>query len=261
MESLQGKWALVTGASSGTGRDFASALAERGANLILVARRIERTQQLAEELRSRHTIQVKVDGVDLSLPGAAEKLKSRLDADDISVEILVNNAAFGIISEFVDQSLDKIDEMLQVNVIALTELTHVFANSMKARGSGHILLVGSIAGYRSCPLYAAYAATKAYLLSLGVALHTELAPHNVVVTVLSPGVMDTGFFEVAGQSPNASMRRMMMKPRPVVDIGLAALFQKKSSVVAGAMNRMMTLGSRVISRQFAARLAYTMGKQ
>ena len=257
---MQGKWALVTGASSGLGKDFASALAEMGANLVLVARRIEPMDRLAEDLRAKHNVEVKVEGVDLSISGAALKLKDRLDAQGISVAALVNNAGFGVIGEFVDQPLDKITGMLQLNVIGLTELTHVFAKAMKERGSGHILLVSSIAAYQPCPIYAAYAATKAYVLALGEALHTELALHNVVVTVLSPGVTESGFFQAAGQEPNAAQKRMMMKSRPVVDIGLAALFQKKSSVVAGTMNRLMTLGSKVISRQSASKIGYKLMK-
>lgn len=260
MTSVQGKWALVTGASSGIGPEFAHALAEKGAKLVLVARRTEPMQRLAQMLRDKYRVEVRVEGMDLSLPDAADALKGRLDAAGIDVDILINNAGVGVTGEFTEQSTEQITTMLRLNIVGLTALTHVFAAEMKARGGGHILLLASVAAYQPSPLYAAYAATKAYVLSLGVALHAELAPHRVVVTVLSPGVTDTGFFDAAGQPPTPAMQKMMMKPRPVVDIGLAALFQEKSSIVAGAMNRLLTLFSRVLSRDTAAMIAYKMTK-
>jgi len=260
MDSMHDKWAIVTGASSGIGKDFAAALAEKGANLILVARRVEPMEQLGVELRAKHNIQVRVEGVDLSVSGAAAKLKEKLDADGIFVTALINNAGFGLINEFVNQSTDRITSMLQLNVIGLTEMTHVFARPMKERGGGYILLVASVAAYQPCPIFAAYAATKAYVLSLGEALHTELAPHQVVVTVLAPGVTQSEFFTAAGQKPSPAMLRMMMKSRPVVDIGLQALFKGRSSVVAGKFNRLLTLGSGLIPRQMAARIGMKMAK-
>ena len=258
MESIRGKWAIVTGASSGIGKEFASALAQKGANLVLVARRVEPMERLARDLRAAYNVRVKVEGVDLTCQGAAGKLKDRLNGEGIAVETLINNAGLGLISEFADQSLNKITAMLQLNVVGLTELTHVFAKAMKERGRGHILLVASIAAYQPCPVYAAYAATKAYVLSLGEALHAEFAPHNVVVTALSPGVTETEFFDAAGEQPTAAMKRMMMKPRPVVEVGLAGLYRKKSSVVAGTMNRMMTLTSRLLSRHLVSRIGYNL---
>jgi short-subunit dehydrogenase len=260
MKSVQGKWALVTGASSGIGAEFAQALAERGAKLILVARRTEPMEALAQTLRERHRVEVRVDGFDLALPDAAGQLKARLDAAGIAVDLLVNNAGFGVTGAFLDQPLSKITSMLDLNVVGLTALTHVFAGDMKRRGGGHILLLASVAAYQPSPVYAAYAASKAYVLSFGVALHAELAPHNVVVTVLSPGVTDTGFFDAAGEPPTAMLKKMMMKPRPVVDIGLAALFQGKSSIVAGGMNTVMTWLSRLLSRDALAAIAYRMTK-
>lgn len=261
MQSVRGQWALVTGASGGIGRDFAIALAEQGANLVLVARSLAPMQKLADEIRSKHRVTVVVEALDLSAPGAAVQLKLTLDQQDIAVQILINNAGAGIISEFADQSLEQIGSMLRLNIVSLTELTHVFALAMKQRGGGHIMLLASIAAYFPCPMYAAYAATKAYVLSLGEALHTELKAHNVVVTVLSPGVTDTGFFDAAGEQPTAMQKQAMMQPRPVVDIGLAALFRKRSSVVAGRMNRALTLFSRLLSRQLLSRVSYKLMKQ
>jgi short-subunit dehydrogenase len=251
-------WALVTGASSGLGQDFAHALAEKGNNVVLAARREEPMARLAADLRSRYGVKAHVVALDLSTEGAAASLKSRLDAEGIAVDTLINNAGHGITAEFLDAPADRIQAMLRLNVLGLTDLTHVFASDMAKRGGGSVMLVASVAAFQPCPHFAAYAASKAYVLSLGEALHTELKAKNVVVTVLSPGVTDTSFFDAAGEAANAAMKRMMMKPRPVVDIGLAAMAAGKSAVVAGRVNRVMAFLSRLFSRQQLSRITYRM---
>lgn len=249
MAAQRGTWAVVTGASGGIGKELAVALAEKGVNLVLAARSVATMEALAAQLRGQHGIETVVEALDLAAPGAASQLKHRLDQRGLQIDILINNAGAGIISEFTEQPLAQINAMLQLNIVGLTELTHLYAQDMQRRGRGHILLLASVAGYFPCPLYASYAATKAYVLSLGVALHTELAPHGVGVTVLSPGVTDTGFFDAAGEQPNAMQRRTMMQPRAVADIGLAALFANRASVVAGRMNRYLTVFTRLIPRR------------
>ena len=251
-------WALVTGASSGLGRDFAHALAEKGSDVVLAARREEPMERLADDLRSRYGVKARVIALDLSADGAAQSLKSRLDADGIVVHTLINNAGHGITADFLDAPIERINAMLRLNVLGLTDLTHVFASDMAKRGGGKIMLVGSVAAFQPCPHFAAYAASKAYVLSLGEALHTEMKSKNVVVTVLSPGVTDTSFFDAAGEEPSAAMKRLMMKSRPVVDIGLAAMAAGKSAVVAGRINRVMAFLSRLFTRQQLARITYRM---
>src|SRR4030095_6754508 len=137
MDNVNGKWALVTGASSGFGIEFATLLAERNANLILAARRKETMEKLAEQLRQRHRVSVVVEGIDLSVPGAGVELKTRLDKQGIGVDVLVNNAGFGLFGIFVSQPIQNI-AMLQLNILALTELTHLIAADMVKRGTGHI---------------------------------------------------------------------------------------------------------------------------
>ena len=148
MKDLLGKWALVTGASSGFGVEFAKLLAERNANLVLVARRTEPMEQLAEELRKKHSVQVVVIGMDLSRSDAGAELKVDLDTRGIAIEILVNNAGFGIYGDFLDQPLEKITEMMRLNIMTVTELTHAFGRDMARRHAGHILLVASLLGYQ-----------------------------------------------------------------------------------------------------------------
>src|SRR5262249_32422307 len=254
MNEMNGKWALVTGASSGFGIEFATLLAERNASLILAARRTQPMEQLAEQLRQRHRINVIVEGIDLSVPGAATELKTRLDKRGIPVDVLVNNAGFGLFGEFVGQPIQDILGMLQLNMLALTELTHLFASDMVKRRTGHILLVASSLGYEPTPGYAAYGASKSYVLLLGEALHSELKPHGVNVTVLSPGPALTSFGHVAGQKDTALIRMLMMKPRLVARTGILAMLRRRSSVIAGILNKLIVFSFRFTPRLVQGRI-------
>ena len=248
MADFNNRWALVTGASSGFGVQFARLLAERKANLVLVARRTEPMEALAKELRHRHAVQVVVEGMDLARTGAAADLKSRLDARGIAVEVLVNNAGYGLYGAFLDQPLGKITDMLQLNMITVTELTHVFAQDMVQRRSGHILLTASLLGYQAVPGFAAYAATKAYVLLLGEALHQELEPHGVSVTALCPGSSETSFGDVAGQKFSPLVRLMTIEPRRVAMAGLGAMLRRKATVVPGFLNKATVFFDRLMPR-------------
>jgi short-subunit dehydrogenase len=248
-DSIAGKWALVTGASSGLGVEFATLLAERHANLVLVARRTDLLQQLAARLRREHPVSVLVEGCDLSAAGSATALKERLDAHGVAVGVLVNNAGYGLYGDFVDQPLRQTTTMLALNVVSMTELTGIFAADMVRRGSGYILLVASLLGYQPVPGYAAYAASKAYVLHFGEALHDELEPHGVVVTVLAPGAAATAFVDVAHQRDTWALRLLMMQPRPVAAIGIEALLRGRPSVVAGSRNKLIALSNRFTPRR------------
>jgi uncharacterized protein len=248
MEVLDNKWALVTGASSGFGIQFAKLLAERKANVVLVARRTEPMERLAEELRQRHSVQVVVEGMDLSQAGAGAGLKARIDARGIPVEILVNNAGYGLYGAFLNQPLEKITNMLQLNMMTVTELTYVFARDMVKRRSGHILLTASLLGYQAVPGYAAYAATKAYVLLFGEALHQELEPYGVAVTALCPGISETSFGEVAGQKLSPLLKIMLMKPHPVAKAGVLAMLGRRATVVPGFLNKATVFLDRLMPR-------------
>ena len=255
MRDLVGKWAMVTGSSSGLGVDFARLLAERGANLVLVARRAPELESLAAELKQAYGTQSQVLPMDLAQPGVGARLRARLDEAGVAVDVLVNNAGYGLHGELLQQPLERTLDMLQLDVMSLTELTHVFASDMVRRGGGQILLIASIGAFQATPTYAAYSAGKAYVLMLGEALHEELKPHHVTVTTLSPGVTRTGFFEVAGQKTNALQRMAMMESRAVAQIGLAALKAGRPSVVAGFMNALTVFLVRFTPRWLQPRLA------
>lgn len=249
MENVAGKWVLITGASSGFGVQFATILAELKTNLVLAARRIEPMRILAEKLRDKHQVNIVVEAIDLSLPGAGTELKHRLDARRIIIDILVNNAGSGLFGNFVDQPLQKTLDMLQLNMVSVTELTHVFAKDMVQRRTGHILLIASLLGYQPTPGYSAYASSKAYVLLFGEALHAELKPYGVGVTVLSPGATATSFGEVAGQKDTPVVRMLMMEPQPVAQAGVSAMLKCRSSIVPGILNKMIILSNRFTPRQ------------
>ncbi len=249
------RWALVTGASSGLGVALARNLAARKINLVLVARRESPMRELATELQRRWDVRIVVEALDLAQADAAVRLRRRLEDQGIEPDILINNAGFGIGGPFIEQDPNRLRSMLQLDIVAVTELAHVFGQRMAQRGCGFILLVGSTAAYQPTPITAAYGAAKAFVLSLGEALHVELAP-KVGVTVLSPGLMDTGFAGVSGYEPPSSVRRTVLLPERVAKVGLDALFARRSSVVPGGLNKVLAFCSRFMSRHLQARLVF-----
>ncbi|MBP1771950.1 MAG: short-chain dehydrogenase [Holophagaceae bacterium] len=248
LDGTLGKRALITGASSGLGLEFAELLAAQKVNLVLAARRQEPMEKLAVELRRKHGVDIVVEPIDLATPGAAARLKSNLDGRSIQIDILVNNAGYGLHGEFLETPLDRTTDMIQLNIMALTELSYVFGRDMAARGSGHILLLASLLALQPVPTFAAYAATKSFVLAFGEALHDELRPQGVVVTSLCPGHTETGFDAAAGAPVSPMLRLLTMKPRPVAESGLRALSQGKASVIAGFMNNIIAFSNRLTPR-------------
>ncbi|WP_064695217.1 SDR family NAD(P)-dependent oxidoreductase [Rhizobium aegyptiacum] len=248
LSSPSGKRALITGASSGLGLEFAELLAAQKVNLVLAARRREPMEKLAADLRRTHGVDIVVEPIDLAAPGAAARLKNSLDEKSLQIDILVNNAGYGLHGDFLETPLEHTTDMLQLNIMAVTELSYVFGRDMAARGSGQILLIASLLAFQPVPTFAAYAATKSYVLAFGEALHDELRPHGVVVTTLCPGHTETGFDAAAGAPVSPMLRLLTMKPRPVAESGLRALSQGRASVVAGFMNNMIAFSNRLTPR-------------
>ena len=229
-QSFLNKRALVTGASSGIGAELARGLATRGANLVLVARRADRLEALAADLRQ---FGVKVDVAPADLADAAAR--EALAAAHAGIDILVNNAGLGVFGGFTDAEWQRVARIIEVNITALTHLTHLFAPGMTARGFGRILMVSSTAAYQPVPLMAVYAATKAYVSSLGAALNVELGQKGVRTTVLCPGGTESEFMDVAadGARKPGMLQRNMMTSAEVARIGLDGLAKAKSTYVAG----------------------------
>jgi uncharacterized protein len=159
-----------------------------------------------------------------------------------------------LFGEFVRQPIQNLLGMLQLNMLAVTELAHLFAADMVQRRTGHILLVASSLGYEATPGYAAYGASKGYVLLLGEALHAELKPHGVNVTVLSPGPTSTSFGHVSGQKDTAVIRMLMMAPSPVAKMGIVAMLRHRSSIIAGVMNKLIVFSFRFTPRLMQGRI-------
>ena len=234
-------WVLITGASSGFGEEFARQYAGQGHALVLVARRLDRLQTIAEALRQRHGVRVMVEQTDLSDIVAVARLHDRLREQGIEIDILINNAGHGLQGPFADTPLDAALAMVQVDIAGLTAVTHVFAQDMRRRRRGKILLVASLLAYQGVENFAVYAAAKAYVLRLGEALHREFKREGITVTTLCPGASETGFAAAAKMKITPMLKPLMMKPAPVVRSGMRALQAGRMSVVPGFGNKLLAV--------------------
>jgi short-subunit dehydrogenase len=245
MDSSTRPLALVTGASGGIGAALARELARHGHDLVLAARGVAAMEALAAELREGGA-GATVIPADLSKPGAAATLADEIARSGVAIDILVNNAGLGAAGRFDRADPARISEILQVNIVALTELTRLLLPGMIARGRGRVMLVASVAGFQPGPRMAAYFASKAYVLSLGEALAYELRGTGVSVTVLCPGATATKFFTVAGADNSVMARRLrrMMRAEDVARLGYLGLATGRRVVITGAMNRLLALAGR-----------------
>jgi short-subunit dehydrogenase len=254
---LLGKRAVVTGASSGLGVDFARELARLGSDLVLVARRVDRLEALAAELTKEHGVRVEVVAMDLGAPGAAQTLHAKVGGADI----LVNNAGFGLYGDALDMDWQRERAMLELDIVTLVELTKLFGKEMRQRGFGRILQVASIGAYQPTPLYATYSAAKAFVLSYGEALNYELRGTGVTCTVVSPGVTATEFLEVSGQKKTLYQRIFMMQSPEVARLGVRAMLRGKPSVVTGFSNALAAWSMRLTPRRLQTAIAYLSMRQ
>ncbi len=239
-----GPWALITGASSGIGAEFARQLAARGLNVLLAARRKERLAALAEELKARRTVNARAVEVDLSQPDFLPTLLAA--AAGLEIGLLVNNAGFGTSGEFLANPLERELAMLEVNCRAPLILAHELGRAMADRRRGGIIFVASIMAHLSAPYWAGYAATKAHNLLVAEGLWYEMKRRGVDVLALCPGATDTEFKDVAG----IRARYPQMPVAPVVAAALRAL-GRKPSVVAGFQNRVVYLLLKLLPRRLA----------
>lgn len=252
MHKFTGKTALVTGASSGIGESFARILAKSGANLILVARREERLTKLSEALREEFNVTVDVIAQDLCVPNVSEALFQKTNSMGRQVDILINNAGFGIHGDFLAMSQASHHQMINLNITALNDLTYFYGQDMAKRGEGYILLVSSIAGFLPVPRFASYAATKNYVLALGEALGKELKTKGVTVTTLCPGGTLTEFMDVSGQQMDKMRSMAMMSSDKVAKTGLKALSRKKRIIVPGWLYKIGIASLRLFPRRLQA---------
>jgi short-subunit dehydrogenase len=242
--------ALITGASAGLGVEFARQLSARGHRLVLVARRNERLEDLAKELGKARAV-----ALDLSKAGATAKLMADIAAAGEQVDLLVNNAGFGLIGKFAELDAARERQMIDLNAGALTDLCRAVAPQMIKRKSGSILNVASTAAFQPGPKMAVYFATKAFVLSLSEALHEELKPHGIRVTCLCPGPTRTEFGDVAGFGGNGLFDRVAMDAPGVVKAGLDGLDKNKAVVVPGWLNKLTANSGRFAPRSVVRKIA------
>ncbi|PQO46616.1 SDR family NAD(P)-dependent oxidoreductase [Blastopirellula marina] len=222
--------ALITGASSGIGRELAWVHAETKGDLILVARREEALNQLRDELIAQHGVEVVCIPMDLNEPGAIERLHTEVTSREIEVEYLINNAGFGMHGLFHEQDWATDEAMIHLNVTVLCEMTHRFLPGMIERKRGKILNVGSTAGFQPGPLMAVYYASKAYVLSFSQAIAEEVEKLGITVSVLCPGPVDTEFFDRA-QAKQVSMFKKGDTPRNVAELGYRSMMKGRLVVI------------------------------
>jgi len=242
--------ALVTGASSGLGAEFAKLCAAAGYDLVLLARRVERLNELAGGLAKTHGVNARALAEDLSDPTAPSAIFSQLG--DTPVEILINNAGFGLRGPFAETDWVRDAGLIEVNVVALAHLTKLFLPEMIRRHRGRVLNVASTAAFVPGPFMALYYASKAFVLSFSEALANEVHGTGVSVTVLCPGPTRTEFAQAAGVADSELFHGPVMDAGEVARIGYDAMMAGKPSVIAGARNRWMMRGTRLVSRNFVA---------
>jgi short-subunit dehydrogenase len=241
---------VVTGASAGIGAELSRELARRNYNLVLVARRVERLRELAEELRLTHGIHADTEACDLTDATARSELVARLQDGEREVAGVCNNAGFGTVATLLKSDLEREQQVVRLNVEAVHHLTGAFLSRMVERGAGAILNVASIAAFQPLPGFATYAASKAFVQSFSEAVHAELTGTGVTVTCLCPGFTHTEFVEIAGASEEeAAMPGFLWMEAPdVARAGIEAMVAGRRTSIPGLINRASMLGGRITPR-------------
>ena len=256
----QDGFALITGASRGLGMAFARALAERHHNLVLVARSAEPLHAFASELRRSYPVSVIAMQADLSSCGAGQSLAEQLSSDGIPIDLLVNNAGFGLRGEFRGLSLPRQLEMLRLNNVAIVELTYSLLPGMMERRQKGIINISSTAGFQPIPFASAYSATKAFLTAFSLALEQELRPSGVTVVTVCPGRLCKNRSGDSEQPVRGKWAGIYQSPEEVVQEALRVLANGGGLTVPGALNKFSVFAQRLIPRRVVPRLVAKMSK-
>jgi short-subunit dehydrogenase len=247
-----GRTALVTGASAGLGIEFARELASRGSNLVLVARRRDRLEALARELKVAHGLDVTIISRDLSTYRAGKLLMADIERRGLTIDVVINNAGFGTYGPLATEDADRIADEVSLNVNALVDITRAALPGMVERDRGIIVNVASTAAFQPLANFAVYAATKAFVLSFTEAIWGETEHSNVRALALCPGATATEFVDIAGSEAATGP---MASPSDVIADAFAALDKRKPSVIHGRNNKFAPFAARFASRKAIIRLA------
>lgn len=246
---------LITGASSGIGEEFARQYAKKGHSLILTARNKEKLEKLAGELKKENSIQVVTIPLDLARNEGADELFQKCNELKIEVNLLINDAGFGLISPFGSQDLNEIQQMILLNILSLTKLTYLFLPTLK-KNKGNIINLASQIAFSPAPSMAVYGATKAYVLSFTEAINEELKDSGVHVMALCPGPTYTNFFKRAHSSSD-KINFKFRTPTEVVKEAIAGLEDKKNITVIGWENKIFTFMTRFIPQTLLTKMSET----
>ncbi len=259
MENDRRKTVLITGASSGIGKALAHQFAADGYDIIGVAENGDTLKSFSQEMKGKYQVEIFTIEKDLAHDGAGKEVYEEVKKHNRTINILVNDAGVGQRGNFVDIPFEKDEELVHLNILALTQLTKLYLKEMVARNEGKILMLGSVAGFQPGPLLAVYHATKAYVVSLSEAIATELKDmgSEVTITCLCPGPTDTNFFSRADMENTNVVHhkeKLMQSPEEVAKGGYNALMDGERVFIPGASNKIMTFSRRVMPKSVQARM-------
>ena len=252
------KTALITGASSGIGKETAHVYAQNGYNLILVARRIDNLNTIKKEIEESNKIKVSVFDMDLSKLKSAEELYKKVTDANLEVDVLINNAGFGIYKNFADSNIEKEEQMLILSIVTLTKLTKLVLPQMIKRGNGNIVNIASTAAYQPVPSLASYSATKAYVMNFSEAIAFELKDKNVNVTTICPGATQSEFGHAAGFNENDKFFNNIPTSKNIAKFIYKAMKENKTNAIHGFKNNFLAFSNRFAPRKLTTYIAYKM---
>ena len=247
------KTVLITGASSGIGRELAFIFAKNNYNIVLVARRAKNLDEIKELVNADYNVDVHSISMDLSQLQSANQLLEKLISKGLKIDVLINNAGFGINASFEEMDLESEEQMIVLNILTLTKLTRLLGKSMTEQKKGHIINIASTAAFQAVPSFSSYAATKAYVLSFSEAIEYELSPFGVNVTTICPGATQSEFAAVS--KAKAKMFAKAPSSNELAQFIFNAYKNNKGTTTHGLMNSIMVFGLRFTPRKIATKIA------
>ncbi len=250
------KTAIITGSSSGIGKETAIIYAKKNYNLVLVARRTDKLNEIKQEIHNNNPVEITIISMDLATVDAAEKLFEIIKNKNLKIDVLINNAGFGLFGEFIDDDAKKQEQMLLLNIVTLTKLTHLFAKEMVKNNGGNIVNIASVAAFQPMPTFAVYAASKAYVLQFSEAIAYELKSKNVFVTAICPGATQSEFGKVAGFDEKDAFFKGVPSAKELASYIYQSMKKKKTTAIHGLKNKFLVFSNRFGSRKLATHIAY-----